>query len=292
MKYSKFWWVSIFLVFLLSTIYFIFTFPEEKHLKEGIYTVGIVATDDISQEEKEIVEDAVGAVFGDRSRFEVRYLSFPLEKPFYYRTPFTRQYSSFSYIYSLNDIREEQKLDFLIGITDSDLNTLFFNYVFGVSSSPQKGNRLNVLILSTFRMKDGADEGTYYERLKGLAIHELGHVVGLEHCNKDYCAMKYANSLEEYDIQNAKNIQYFLDSGDYFCNRDRERIQKNLEYGFVIDEFDYPRKTYFKLLSLLTPFLSNKGIAFSILVFVSALSVIIFHSWFNNETFKKSEEEI
>lgn len=51
-----------------------------------------------------------------------------------------------------------------------------------------------VCVISTFRMKRNVDEDRIIDRLKKVALHEVGHNLGLDHCNKDgRCMMNDAN---------------------------------------------------------------------------------------------------
>jgi archaemetzincin len=56
-------------------------------------------------------------------------------------------------------------------------------------------------IVSTFRLgARGADEKKLRERLRKVAIHEVGHVTGLPHCPKAGCVMRDAEaSIETVD---------------------------------------------------------------------------------------------
>lgn len=50
-----------------------------------------------------------------------------------------------------------------------------------------------VCVVSTFRLgARGADETKLRERLRKVAIHEVGHVMGLPHCTHKHCVMRDA----------------------------------------------------------------------------------------------------
>jgi archaemetzincin len=67
-------------------------------------------------------------------------------------------------------------------VVDSDLYVEGMNFVFGIAS--RKG-----AVLSTARLFSP-------ELIKKEVLHEVGHVLGLEHCLND-CVMQFSNSLLE-----------------------------------------------------------------------------------------------
>ena len=87
----------------------------------------------------------------------------------------------------------------LLAITDVDLCTPIHTFVFGEA---ELGLRL--AIVSDFRLKhreDGgmASEGTYYERLAKVALHEIAHTFSLYHCETPKCLMRFSYGLRHLD---------------------------------------------------------------------------------------------
>jgi archaemetzincin len=105
----------------------------------------------------------------------------------------------------------------LLAITDVDLCTPIHTFVFGEA---QFG--LKLAIISDFRLKhmeDGgmASEGTYYERLAKVALHEIAHTFSLYHCETPKCLMRFSQGLghlDELDI--------------YFCERCSFAIRQSM----------------------------------------------------------------
>ena len=87
----------------------------------------------------------------------------------------------------------------LIGITAVDLFVPIFTHVFGEAC---QGGR--AALVSTFRLagpakNDGASPALIYERTAKVALHELGHLFNLTHCDDQLCLMHFAGDLEELD---------------------------------------------------------------------------------------------
>ena len=101
----------------------------------------------------------------------------------------------------------------LLAITDVDLCTPIHTFVFGEA---QLG--LSLAIVSDFRLKhreDGimASEGTYYERLAKVALHEIAHTFSLYHCETPKCLMRFSyglSHLDELDIFFCERCSFVL----------------------------------------------------------------------------------
>jgi archaemetzincin len=88
-------------------------------------------------------------------------------------------------------------------VVDEDLFIPILTYVFGEA---QLNGR--VAVISSHRLLNEryglpADPGLAFDRLLKEAVHELGHVFGLLHCQDRECAMHISTYVEDIDLKSA-----------------------------------------------------------------------------------------
>lgn len=101
-------------------------------------------------------------------------------------------------------VYKQRNKEILLGIIDADLYASKLNYVFG-EADPYAG----VAIISLWRLRQEfyglpRDEELLKERAVKEAIHELGHVYGLDHCSHPKCIMYFSNSISDTDRKRAE----------------------------------------------------------------------------------------
>jgi archaemetzincin len=100
-----------------------------------------------------------------------------------------------------------------LGVTDADLFSGRMNFVFGIATTGRA-------LISTFRLQpevygDPPNQRVYRWRVLTEAIHELGHALGLPHCEYPGCVMYFSNWIGDTDRK-----------GPEFCYRCRRRIER------------------------------------------------------------------
>lgn len=143
----------------------------------------------------------------------------------------TMKYSSSEILNKLTNHFDKSKYLSIIGIIDADINSMKRNYIFGIARTKnhlsleddKRSDKPRLALISLHRLRESfylrpEKESLFKERLLKIAIHEIGHLLGLKKCDND-CIMKCKNTITEVDKKSSQ-----------FCEKCQEYLQSLFEY--------------------------------------------------------------
>ena len=159
--------------------------------------IGILPVGDISQEVLSTLEKNLSKIFPDSV---CSVISEVLAVP---KVAYDKKRNQYNSTAILNEVRTyaAQKPEYhkVLGVVDLDVFSSGLNYVFGEAYVSGRA-----ALISLWRLKPGfygeqaASESLFVRTLKE-AVHEIGHTLGLSHCRRGLCVMRFSNSIFDTD---------------------------------------------------------------------------------------------
>jgi archaemetzincin len=110
------------------------------------------------------------------------------------------QFQSRGFLLKLSEL-EDSEPTIHLGVTEVDLFAAGLNFVFGEASRHTQCAVFSLARLDPRAYGEPADSALLLRRAIKEAIHELGHVFGLQHCDRKSCVMWFSNTLAETDLK-------------------------------------------------------------------------------------------
>lgn len=110
-----------------------------------------------------------------------------------------KQYLSWPFLEALSKLKLASQC--VLGVAEVDLFVPELNFIFGEAAP-----RFGIAVISLARLHQhfyGLPEDTSILKQRALkeAVHEIGHLLGLNHCKDPKCVMHFSNSLVDTDIK-------------------------------------------------------------------------------------------
>jgi len=110
-----------------------------------------------------------------------------------------KQYLSWPFLEALSKLK--LAAGYVLGITEVDLFAPELNFIFGEAAP-----RLGIAVISLARLHQHfydlpEDISILKQRALKEAVHEIGHLLGLNHCKDPKCVMHFSKNLVDTDIK-------------------------------------------------------------------------------------------
>jgi len=139
-----------------------------------------------------------------------------IDLPFHLLNLSRNQFMAETILVQLILLKDKKNYNVVLGVIDYDIYAPGLNFVFGQVID-------SVGIISLTRLKPQyyskpENNELYKKRILTEAVHELGHIFELDHCNDPNCVMYFSNSIRDTDKK-----------GYNFCDKCKRKLTDNLK---------------------------------------------------------------
>jgi archaemetzincin len=149
---------------------------------------------------------------------EIRYHTQKLDFAY---DPKRKQYVSPRLICRLRRIKKHTG-DMVLGVTDVDLYSPGYDFVFGEAEMASGVATLSLFRLKGSRRSNNASPEVFRERAVREAVHELGHLYQMIHCSEPKCVMHTCPYIA--DVDKAKEL----------CDQCERLLERNLNKAMAV----------------------------------------------------------
>ncbi|MFW9987439.1 MAG: archaemetzincin family Zn-dependent metalloprotease [Candidatus Odinarchaeota archaeon] len=185
-------------------------------------TIGLLKIGEINQSilfklRKNLKKSFIGVNFSIRIIQE----AIPLDIVDY--NPNRKQYNASKLLTKIIYNFQNSQIFRILGVIDEDIYTKTLNFVFGLAINPKiRDTEIPIAaLISVARLRESfyrraENNVVFKQRLLKEAIHELGHTLGLKHCN-NFCIMRFSNTLIDTNNKPSKFCESCQKKLNVFC---------------------------------------------------------------------------